>query len=89
METLVAKFKAMDVFEDPAHALLHDVKCILDCYDKGKPTLHGVTFHVTKDMVDDSRKLFYAILSIINDLKGGTNDLLEIMPLIDEYLERF
>lgn len=66
----------------------HDVSYMLWVVDNEQPTLNLKTYKLKRGLFESIDDLYEAVINVLQ-LKNRINDLLEIMPLIDDYLEYF
>lgn len=79
-ELLTKQFETLNI--SPDEALKHDVEYIIWLYYKEIPTINPNLLKLKKNTFIN---LYNNIINILNE-KDETKNLLEMMPLIDEYL---
>jgi hypothetical protein len=82
LEELLNQFNAVSLSKE--EALKHDIEYIIWLYYKEIPTLDPNL--VKLKISSDIEETYYDILRILDE-KGEKENLLEMMPLIDEYLD--
>lgn len=68
--------------------LHHDVNYMLWVVDNEQPSLHLKTYKLKANLFESITELYEAVLQTLKQI-NRINDLLEIMPLIDDYLEYY
>lgn len=68
--------------------LHHDVNYMLWVVDNEQPTLNLKTYRLRRGLFESIDELYEAVINTLQ-LQNRINDLLEIMPIIDDYLEYY
>ena len=71
-----------------AEVLSHDVEWILYCADQQIMSLPTTHLQIKKGMAEDTSMLYQQIVKTISKMEVQ-QDLLELMPYIDDYLEYY
>lgn len=66
----------------------HDVSYMLWVVDNEQPALNLKTYKLKRGLFESIDELYEAVIQVLQ-LKNRINDLLEIMPIIDDYLEYY
>lgn len=66
----------------------HDVNYMLWVVDNEQPALDLKTYKLKRGLFESIDELYEAVIQVLQ-LKNRINDLLEIMPIIDDYLEYY
>jgi hypothetical protein len=82
MDQLIQNFQAQCVIG----TLEQDVHYIISMFYRGIPSLDVQAIHLHLPHITSVEELYYAILQILDE-RGEKMNLLEMMPLIDEYIE--
>ena len=68
--------------------LLHDIEYLLWCFENNIPNMDPCIYKVRRNMYESYHKMYEEILNILRE-KNQIENVLEMMPLIDDYLEYF
>ena len=90
MDQLISQFQDIQIMKtaDTTNALVHDVLYILECFDHEQPMLDPGRFKVVPSMISTPTELFHSVISVMSSVRRS-HDLVEVLPLVDEYLEYF